>query len=55
MATAVDVSSEVGHAPRLVISAPLLSVVSVGWRMLSSQAEEDGNATEYQLTFFSSD
>lgn len=46
--------SGVGHAPRLVISAPFLSVVSVGWRVLSSWGGEDGNATEYQLTFFPS-
>lgn len=53
MATAVNVSIGAGHAPRLVISAPQLSVFSVGWRVQSSQGEEDGNATEYQLTFFS--
>lgn len=49
MATAVNVSSGVGHAPGLLISAPFLSVVSVGWKVLSSQGEEEGNATEYQL------
>lgn len=53
MAMAVNVSSGVGHAPRLVITAAFLSVVSVGWRVLSSQGEENENAVEYQLTFFS--
>lgn len=38
----------VGHALRLVISAPFLSIVSVGWTVPSSRGEEDGNATEYQ-------
>lgn len=49
----VNVSSGMGHAPRLLITAPFLSVVSVGWRVLSSQGEEDGNGTECQLTLFS--
>lgn len=47
MATATNVSSGMGHAPRLLITVPFLGVVSVGWRGLSSQGEEDGNATEY--------
>lgn len=42
MATAVNVSSGMVHARRLVISAPWPSVVSVGWRVLSSQGEKDG-------------
>ena len=53
MATAVNVPSGVGHAPRLLITAPFLSVVSVGWRVSSSQGEEDGNATGCRLTLFS--